>query len=602
MRPIFTYLLIFLSGAISAQTISTVAGNGTWTCSGIGGGPASAAAVGQLYATTTDASGNIYIAASSCSKVLKIDPSGTITTYAGSGTSWVSGDGGPATAAEIGIPTSLAMDKFGNLFISDNSNSVIRKVNPAGIISTVAGDAMVIGGGYAGDGGPATASLLMWPEGIAVDTFGNLYVADNGNNMIRRISTTGIITRVAGTGSLTYSGDGGMALAAGLSTPRGIAVDVSGNIYVSDNMNHRVRKISAGGIITCLAGSGTMGYSGDGGPATAAEMKFPRGLAVDKYGNVYVADCANNAIRKIDGSNTITTFAGAGTPGHSGDGGSAFAAEINHPYDIAVDKNGYKYIAELNGAYLRKVDTCLPIVVSAITGDTSLCLGDVETLETLTTGGTWSISDPAVATIDASGTVSAVARGTATVTYAKDNGCATTLRIRNIVVGPFAGSIHRWSVVVGPSGVDTFAYATLSTAGAPGGTWGLTNTTVASISSWGNITPIVFFTADTAFYTITDSCGTETAYYPFYLRPEPVGLAWQANAENSTTLYPNPVTATLHISSPVRIGRMVIVNMPGKVVYETEGGSEMSIDVSTLPPGVYIVKGEGIPVRRFVKQ
>lgn len=591
MKLTFTCILSFLSMALGAQTINTIAGNGVWACSGTGG-PAIAAGVGQLYAVAVDGGGNVYIGAVSCRKVFKISALGTITTYVGTGTGGSTGDGGPATSATIGMPSSLAVDRFGNLFISDNENSVIRKVNAAGIISTIAGDASVVGGGYGGDGGPASAALLQWPEGIAVDTTGNLYVADNGNNIIRKISLSGIITRIAGNGSWSYSGDGGPAMAAGLQAPRGLAVDRKGNIYVSDGISQRVRKISTSGIITCIAGNGTAGYAGDGGPATAANLRYPRGMSADRYCNVFIADGGNHAIRMVDTNNIITTYAGIGGPGHSGDGGPAYLALISYPYDVAIDGNGYKYIAELNGAYVRKIDTCLAPVVLPILGDTALCVGDTLVLVDSTAGGVWSVSDTTVATIDASGMVAGISRGLVTVTYAKTNACATIARIRMLIVGPFAGAIFAPGHTPSTSGVDTFCYgAFLSVTGPAGGTWGVTDTTKATISSTGSIMPLDFGVLDTAFYTVTDSCGYDTAWYPFVIEWCPDKVSNTTSPEKVLKLYPNPARGSVTLETQ-RAGTLFVFTLEGKEVlqYVAKAGATTLDLPRGLAAGMYICK------------
>ena len=217
----------------------------------------------------------------------------------------------------------MAVDASGNLYIADTGNNRIRKVSATGIITTVAGNGSA---GYSGDGGPATSAQLDGPEGVAVDGSGNLYIADTCNNRIRKVSATGIITTVAGNGSAGYSGDGGPATSAQLSLPAGVAVDGSGNLYIADSGNNRIRKVSATGIITTVAGNGSPGYSGDGGPATSAQLNQPAGVAVDASGNLYIADSSNNRIRKVSATGIITTVAGNGFDGYSGDGGPATSA------------------------------------------------------------------------------------------------------------------------------------------------------------------------------------------------------------------------------------------------------------------------------------
>ncbi|MGH2768211.1 MAG: hypothetical protein ACRDIF_04545, partial [Actinomycetota bacterium] len=223
--------------------------------------------------------------------------SGFISTVAGTGSSGYSGDGGPAASARMKGPRTLAVDSEGNIFIADTMNHRIRKVDSSGIITTVAGTGSA---GYSGDGGPATKARLYWPHDVAVDASGNLYIADSANQVIRKVDPSGIITTVAGTGSAGYSGDGGPATGAKLNEPRGGAVDAAGNIYISDRRNHRIRKVDSSGIITTVAGTGSAGYGGDGGPATAAKLDGARGVGLDGSGNIYIADTGNHRIRRVE--------------------------------------------------------------------------------------------------------------------------------------------------------------------------------------------------------------------------------------------------------------------------------------------------------------
>jgi uncharacterized protein (TIGR03437 family) len=287
--------------------------------------------------------------------------SGVITTVAGNGTAGYSGDGGPATSAALRLPNGVAVDSSGNLYIADTSNSRIRKVTAStGVITTVAGNGT---GGYSGDGGSATSAELFAPSGVAVDNSGNLYIADFVNMDIRKVSASGIITTVAGGGcaaSVTPNcgaGDGGPATSAELTGPMGVAVDSSGNLYIADFGNSRIRKVTAGtGIITTVAGSAFVGSHGDGGPATSAELFLPSGVAVDSSDNLYIADTSNCRIRKVTASTgVITTVAGNGSEIYSGDGGPATSAALFLPTGVAVDSDGNLYIADTHNQRIRKV-------------------------------------------------------------------------------------------------------------------------------------------------------------------------------------------------------------------------------------------------------
>src|ERR1051326_7075477 len=283
-----------------------------------------------------------------------------ISTAAGTGTAGYTGDGGPATAAELNTPFGVAVDAAGNFYIAEWSNHRVRKVDTSGVITTIAGIGIA---GFGGDGGPATQAALNSPEGVAVDSAGNVYIADSFNNRIRKIDTSGTITTIAGTGEPRYTGEG-VATQVGLNDPSGIAVDRSGNIYIADNSSHRVRKLS-GGTISTIAGTGIAGFSGDGGPATSAQVYNPTHLAIDAAGNIYVADYINNRIRKINTAGTITTVAGSGPNsqgGYSGDGGPATSAQFNKIAGVAIDAAGNLYIADAGNDRVRKVDAGTGIV------------------------------------------------------------------------------------------------------------------------------------------------------------------------------------------------------------------------------------------------
>ncbi|HXB13589.1 MAG TPA: T9SS type A sorting domain-containing protein [Bacteroidia bacterium] len=292
-----------------------------------------------------------------------------ITTIAGNGVLGSSGDGGQATAAELRYPIDVAVDAVGDIYVVDNTNSKIRAVNSAGFIYTVAGNGIT---GYSGDGGLATGAELSYPTGVALDSFGNIYIADHANERVRKVNKSGFISTIAGNGVYGYSGDGGQASVAELWSPTNVAIDASGNIFIADAANYRIRKVNTSGIISTIAGNGISGFSGDGGPATAAEFDSPYDIAIDAAGNIYVADDANNRIRKIDASGIISTFAGNGygspfSGGYSGDGGAATAAELFYPDRVAVDAFGNVYIGDADNDRIRKVNTSG--IISTIAGN-----------------------------------------------------------------------------------------------------------------------------------------------------------------------------------------------------------------------------------------
>jgi sugar lactone lactonase YvrE len=332
--------------------ISTVSGTGTAGFSG-DGGPATSAQLNEPHAVAVDSSGNRYIADTLNNRARKVDGSGAITTVAGTGTEGFSGDGGPATSAELGYPNGVAVDDAGNLYIADLSNNRVRKVDGSGTITTVAGTGAQ---DFSGDGGPATSAEIAGPNGVAVDDAGNVYIADTSNHRVRKVDASGTISTVAGTGSADFSGDGGPATSAKINSPSALALDDTGNLYIADQGNNRVRKVDSSGTITTVVGNGGGGFSGDGGPATSAELANPLGVEVDGSGNLYIGDFYNHRVRKVNSSGTITTVAGTGTAGFSGDGGPATSAEQNYPRGVAVDGSGNLFVADTGNQRVRKVD------------------------------------------------------------------------------------------------------------------------------------------------------------------------------------------------------------------------------------------------------
>ena len=315
-------------------TINTIVGNGTFGFAG-DGGAATAAELNLPSGVALDSSGNIYIADQWNLRIRKV-ASANISTIAGNGIISYSGDGGASTRAQLNNPQGTAVDVAGNVYVADTRNAAIRKITKAGVISSLAGTSLVL------------------PRGIAVDSGGAVYVADYNDNRVKRVATDGGVTTVAGNGSAGYTGDGGAATSATLNGPWGVAVDASGNLYIADFANNVIRKVSQGGIST-VAGSGVQGYTGDGGPAKQAALNGPSGIAVDSAGNLYIADTNNYVIREVVAANgNIQTIAGTGLPGSSGDGGLPTRAQLNAPQGIAIDAAGNLYVTEAT-ARVRKI-------------------------------------------------------------------------------------------------------------------------------------------------------------------------------------------------------------------------------------------------------
>lgn len=390
-------------------SIEVVAGTGICGFSGDGGKATSAMLSSFIGGMVFDANGNLLFSDSSNMRIRKITPAGVISTIAGTGALGYFGDGGPATQAQLFFPQDLALDSTGNLYLADSDNYVVRQINSAGIINTIAGNHL---SGYSGDGGPATSAQLAIVKGLAVDGNGNVYIGD-GSSHVREVDAAGVITTIAGNGQngnagdggpgtaaaiggvtalllngnalltiatnssvwsldistdtihLTagaagatgFAGDGGPALSAVFAFPNAIAIDSQGNLFLADSGNDRIREIAiASQIVTTGAG----GYLGDGHKALDASLNLQSlgsHLAFDRAGNLYVAETASHRIRKVSTKGTITTVAGTGIMGYSGDGGPATAAQLSHPSAVVVDSSGNLYISDSLNGVIRKVDT-----------------------------------------------------------------------------------------------------------------------------------------------------------------------------------------------------------------------------------------------------
>jgi hypothetical protein len=379
---------------------------------------------------TIDASGNLYIADQNNHSIRKINTSGIISSIAGNGIWGFTGDGGPATAAQLNLPSDVAFDGLGNLYITDNANGRIRMINTSGIINTVAGNGT---SGYTGDGGQATSAQFNGIYGITLDASGNIYVADAGNFCVRMINTSGIINTVAGNGTSGFSGDGGQATAAQLRNARGVAIDATGNLYIADGVNNCIRMVNSAGIINTVVGNGTAAYSGDGGQATAAELNTPMDLIFDATGNMYIADAHNNCIRVVNTSGIITTIAGNGSQGFSGDGGQATAATFHSTDDVVLDGVGNIYITDYFNQRIRQVNVPLTVSVNSAT----LCAGSTATLSA---SGATTYSWTPVTNLNTTTSASVIASPTSTTVYTVTGigafGTSTTTSTSTVTINP----------------------------------------------------------------------------------------------------------------------------------------------------------------------
>jgi uncharacterized protein (TIGR03437 family) len=366
-RYLFAFLILPALGVaqISDYTINTVMGSSTATVLG-DAGPANAAELSNPIGLWFDSSHNLYIADSGFNRVREVaggTATGKITTLAGNGTPAWAGDGGLATSANLYAPFKAILDSAGNLYLSDVANQVIRMVSKSsGNITTFAGTNCCYG--FAGDGGPANAAVLNHPVGLAFDSSGNLYIGDSANNRIRMVTPGGTITTVAGNGNPGFSGDGGLATKAELNSPFGIAFDPSGNLYIADGGNNRIRVLLTNGNITTVAGNGTAGYSGDMIPATTAELNAPFDVAFDPYGNLYIADTNNFRIRKVNTNGIIWTIGGGTGSGYSGDGFIGTNSKLGFPAGVVVDSSNDVYIADSVNNVIRELTPYPPTVSS----------------------------------------------------------------------------------------------------------------------------------------------------------------------------------------------------------------------------------------------
>ena len=477
---------------LHGQIISTIAGIGTIGYSG-DGGPATAAQLFSPCGVGVDTIGNVYFAERDNNVIRKVNTAGIITTFAGTGMDGFSGDGGPATAAKLSMPYGLAVDSYGNVYYSDRGANKIRKINVSGIITTIAGNGTTIS---SGDGGPATSAGIAGPTGICFDTSGNTYIAESGGCKIRKINSSGIISTVAGNGVYGYSGDGGPATNASMASPYSMLIDSAGNLYIPDVYNSRIREVSTSGIISTFAGIGTVGADGDCGPATAASLGFTVFIIADNSGNIIFTTPDEGRIRKVLPSGYISTYAGTGILGASGDGGPASAAGMQ-PLGITMDRAGNIYFADFMNSRIRKITAHTDPVTGPVNGSGVVCQGGTITLTDTTTGGIWLSSDTAIAIVNSSsGAVTGIHGGTTIIRY--EIGC-----------GIFAA--HALTVIPAPhisgvSGLCSIGISATLTSDSAGGIWSSSNPFVATISPLGVITSHAAGNAIIS-YSLPSSCG-----------------------------------------------------------------------------------------------
>ena len=428
---------IYMTGSNSAILLLNKAGIISTVASGLPG----------PYSVYVDPAGNIY--AGCGNSIVLINPSGAVSTFAGNGTGGYSGDGGPATSAQLSAVWGITGDGSGNIYFSDQTNERVREINTSGIINTIAGNGMTVPGAH----GPATNVPLLGTMAICADTAGNIYFPSD--NHVLQVAPSDILTNIAGTSSPSYYGDGSIDTFATVDGPFGVYKDPTGNIYIGDNGDNHIRKIDPSGIITTFAGNGTQGYTGDGGLATKAEISSIQGIIGDAAGNIYFTDSYDQVVRKITPAGIISTFAGNGTNGLTGDDGAATAAELNSPTSIGIDAAGNIYIAGDHPNAVRKVTPAG--IISTVagssnastgnTGDgapaTSALFGDIEGLSVDAQGNLYIVDATynRVRRVDATTSIITAFAGNGTQGFAGDGGAAL-----------MAEFTHPWAATSDPQG------------------------------------------------------------------------------------------------------------------------------------------------------
>ena len=486
---------------MQAQIITTIAGNGIGGFTG-DSGQATAAELNEPSGIIIGPSGNICFSDGDNKRIRMINSAGIISTIGGTGIAGYSGDGGNATAATINSPIGISCDAMGNLYFADWGNTCIRKISTAGIITTVAGS-----GTNTANGIPATTAALGFPYDVSIDKVGNMYIADESGQTIHMVNASGIITVVAGNGFNGFSGDGGQATAAKLFNPFGIAIDDNGNFYIAD-CNDLIRKVNTSGIIISIAGdtvgAGTnsnSGYGGDGIPAISSKLNLPTGVIFDAEGNLFIGDRSNNRVRKITTSGIISTIAGNGTGGFSGDGGLATAAELFDPIDIAFDSIGNLFIADSENNRIRKVTNVGNMLK---VNSMSICIGKTATL---TANGASSYSWAPSTYLNTTSGNTVISSSPTSITYTvtgTSNGVSKNV-IAVLTVNPLPTiAVSNATICVG----DT---AKLVANGARTYTWSLSNT--LSGNSGANVNALPTSTTNyTVSGTDNNGCVNETSF------------------------------------------------------------------------------------------
>jgi len=596
-------IAITVTGATSnSPNIYTYAGNGTKGYTG-DGGPALSAELWWPSGEAMDAAGNLYFADIVNSRIRKVDAAtGIITSIAGNGGVGYGGDGGPATNAEFSSLQGVSFDAAGNLYIADEGNNRVRKINATtGIITTVAGNGTA---GFSGDGGLATNAELDGPDAVVSDAAGDLFFSDLQNNRVRRVdAATGIITTVAGNGGVRFSGDGGAATSATLWSPYGVGLDGAGNLYIMDNGNNRLRKVTkTTGIISTVAGNGAQGFGGDGGPATSATLNAPGGdVAVDSAGDIYFEDSGNNRVRRVDGTTgIITTLAGDGAPSYGGDGGPANLAELQSPSGLVFDSANNLYVGDTLNMRVRVVGalpvtspvalpTFTPAAGSYATAQT-VTIGDTTPGATIyyTTNGTAPTTNSTIynapITVASSETLEAIA--TATTYSASTIATATYTVGQSVIATTTTLSSSATSLSAGQT-VTLTATVTAASGGTPAGTVTFYNgaTSLGSESLNGSGVATLALTSAAGNYSIDASYGGSVPDAPSVSSP-PVTVTVTTGPTTSPNMYTYAGNGTAGYSGDGQLAIDAEFNSPDGVATDAGGN-------------VYVADGKGNRVRRI---